>query len=182
MMPHRFKGDFSRLESEERKKLLPVEYILKEMNIQKGDTFIDFGCGIGYFSIPALEFVGEEGTVIAIDVSSEMLSELTKRAGNRKNLKIVHADTLREVMADIILLSMVLHEIENPKEFLRSCVASLKPHGRIMILDWQKHQIAGMGPPVEDRLAKEEVLQLAQMRYHEHPLHELVYFLELLPG
>ena len=179
-MPHRFKGDFSRLESEERKKLLPVEYILKEMNIQKGDTFIDFGCGIGYFSIPALEFVGEEGTVIAVDVSSKMLSELTKRAGNRKNLKIVHADTVRGLRADIILLSMVLHEIENPKEFLGICVSSLQPHGRIMVLDWQIQQTAGMGPPMEDRLAKEEVLKFAQMKYHEHRLHEWVYFLELL--
>ena len=88
-MSHRFKGDFSRLESKERKKLLPVKRILQEMSIQQGDTLIDFGCGIGYFSISALDFVGDEGEVIAIDISKEMLQELVKRAGHRKNLKII---------------------------------------------------------------------------------------------
>jgi len=180
MMPHRFTGDFSRLESEERKKILPVERILQEMNIQRGDTVIDFGCGIGYFSIPALDFVGEQGTVIAVDVSFDMLQELVKRAGHRKNLKIVHADSLIGLTADIILLSMVLHEVDTPKEFLQSCFAALKPSGRVMIIDWQKKETGLMGPPVEERLAKEEVIQLTPVKYREHAIHEWVYFLEFL--
>ena len=177
-MAHRFSGDFSRLESEERKKILPVGRILQEMNIQHGDTVIDFGCGIGYFSIPALDFVGEKGTVITIDVSPEMLQELVKRAGHRTNLKIVHADSVVGLTADIILLSMVLHEVDNPKELLQTCFAALKPYGRVMVIDWQKKETGFMGPPVEERLAKEEVLQLTQMKYREHPIHEWVYFLE----
>jgi ubiquinone/menaquinone biosynthesis C-methylase UbiE len=180
MMPHRFKGDFSRLESEERKQILPVGRILQEMNVQRGETLIDFGCGIGYFSIPALDFVGGEGTVIAVDVSDEMLQELVKRAGNRKNLKIVHSDSLIGLTANIILLSMVLHEIDNPKEFLQTCFKVLKPYGRVIVIDWQKKETGSIGPPVEDRLSKEEVIQLAQANYHDHPIHELVYFLEFI--
>ncbi len=104
MMPHRFKGDFSLLESKERKKILPVKRILQEMEIKKGDTLIDFGCGIGYFSNPALDFVGEKGKIIAIDVSNKMLKELVKRIGHRKNLKIIHGDSLIGIKANIILL------------------------------------------------------------------------------
>ena len=178
MMPHRFKGDFSRLESEERKKILPVGRILQEMNIQRGETMIDFGCGIGYFSIPALDFVGDEGTVIAVDISTEMLQELVKRADHRKNLKIVHADSLIGLVADCILLSMVLHEVNNPKEFLQTCFAALNPYGRVIVIDWQKKETGIMGPPVKIRLAKDEVLQLIKMNYHEHPIHEWMYFLE----
>ncbi len=181
MMPNRFKGDFSRLESEERKKILPVGHILQEMNIQRGDTLLDFGCGIGYFSIPALDFVGDEGSVIAVDVSIDMLQELGKRADYRKNLKIVHADSLIGLTANIILLSMVLHEVDNPKEFLQICFAVLKPHGRIIVIDWQKKETGLMGPPVEERLTKEEVIQLTQVNYREHPIHVWVYFLEFRP-
>ena len=178
MMPHRFKGDFSRLESEERKKILPVERILQEMKIKQGNTLIDFGCGIGYFSIPALDFVGESGTVIAVDASNEMLQELVKRSGHRKNLKIIYGDSLIGLKADIILLSMVIHEVNNPKELLETCFAALKPGGRVIVIDWQKKETGTMGPPVEERLAKEEVLQLIEMNYREHPISEWVYFLE----
>lgn len=177
-MSHRFNGDFSRLESKERKKILPPTRILEMMSLQRGDTLLDFGCGIGYFSIPALDVVGENGRVIAVDVSKEMLQELRRRAGQRKNLFIVHADSLAGLTADIILLSMVLHEVDNPKEFLKTCCAALRPSGRVVVIDWQKIDTGSLGPPVEERLAKEEVLRLTQMRYREHTLHEWVYFLE----
>jgi ubiquinone/menaquinone biosynthesis C-methylase UbiE len=177
-MPHRFDGIYSRLESEERKKMLPVQRILQEMNIQRGDTLIDFGCGIGYFSIPALEYVGDEGIIIAVDVSEEMLQELLRRAGHRKNLKIVHADSLLGLTANIILLSTVLHEVDNPKEFLQTCFAALKPYGRVIVIDWQKNKTGSMGPPPEDRLAKEEVIQFTPVKYTEHSINEWVYFLE----
>ena len=161
IMPHRFKGDFSRLESKERKKIMPADYLLQKMKIKRGDTLIDFGCGIGYFSIPALDFVGEKGTVVAIDVSKEMLQELARRVGNHKNLKIILADTLFGLEANIILLSMVLHEIANPKKLLNSCFKSLKTNGRVIVIDWHKKDTGIMGPPFEDRLAKEDVIKLA---------------------
>jgi ubiquinone/menaquinone biosynthesis C-methylase UbiE len=177
-MSHRFKGDFSRLEGEERKKILPAKRILQEIMIQSGDTFIDFGCGIGYFSIPALDFVGDEGSVIAIDISNDMLQELLKRTGYRKNLKIINGDSLVGLKANIILLSMVLHEVTNPKEFLQTCFAALKPNGRVIVIDWQKKETGTMGPPVKERLSKEEVVKLTDKNYVEHPIHELVYFIE----
>ncbi|KYK29090.1 hypothetical protein AYK20_00765 [Thermoplasmatales archaeon SG8-52-1] len=181
-MSHRFKGDFSLLENKERKKILPVEPILKEMRIKKGDTLIDFGCGVGYFSIPALDYVGEEGIVIAIDVSYDMLQELSKRIGHRKNLKIIQGDTLVGLTADIILLSIVLHEITNPKDFLYNCFETLKPNGRVIVIDWQKRKTGTMGPPVEDRLAREEVIKLTDTNYREHFINDWIYYLEFKKG
>jgi ubiquinone/menaquinone biosynthesis C-methylase UbiE len=179
-MPHRFTGDFSRLESAERKNMLPTEKILQEMKIRPGDTLMDFGCGIGYFSIPALEYVGTEGKVIAVDVSDQMLQELLRRAGPRKNLIILQADTLPLLEADIILLSTVLHEVDNPNFFLETCLTRLKPHGRVIVIDWQKIDNGLMGPPVEDRLAKEEVIGFTAMKYREHFINQWIYFLEFL--
>ena len=179
-MPHRFSGDFSRLESTERKKILPVDRILREMNIRQGDTVIDFGCGIGYFSIPLLDAVSDDGTVIAIDVSAEMLQELRKRGGARKNLQIVQADSLSGYTAHVILLSMVLHEVDDPHRFLQTCFATLKPSGRVFVIEWQKMQTGSMGPPIEERLAKEDILGITTVKYREHPLHEWVYFLEFI--
>jgi ubiquinone/menaquinone biosynthesis C-methylase UbiE len=178
-MAHLFQGDFSRLETAERKKMLPAFSILKEMNIRKGEMFIDFGCGIGYFSIPALDFVGPHGSVIAVDVSKEMLTVLARRAGVRKNLKLIQNDTVSGLSADIILLSMVLHEVDDPQAFIGFCRAVLKPCGRIFVIDWQRKETGFMGPPIEHRIAKEDVLGMASgMNYVDHLIHEWLYFLE----
>ena len=182
MMPHIFKGNPSLLESEERKKILPVKRILQEMNIKKGDTLIDFGCGIGYFSIPALDYVGEKGTVIAIDISNKMLKELFKRTGPRKNLRTIQGKSLDGLKANIILLSMVLHEVTDPKEFLYSCFKALKPNGRVFVIDWEKKETGTMGPAVEERLAKEDVIKLTDMIYRKHFIHDWIYFLEFIKG
>ena len=179
-MAHLFQGDFSRLDSKERKKILPARSILKELKIKKGDTLVDFGCGIGYFSIPALDFVGDNGTVIAIDVSEEMLKELAKRAGYKKNLLIIQSDSLIGFNADVILLVMVLHEVDNPDKFLLNCFEVLNPSGRVVVIDWQKMNTGSMGPPVEHRLDKESVLRMTKSKFIDHPIHKWLYFLEFM--
>ena len=62
-----------RLSSDERRKLIPPEKILNMMHLQKDDVLLDAGAGKGYFAIPALEYVGETGKVIAADISQQML-------------------------------------------------------------------------------------------------------------
>jgi ubiquinone/menaquinone biosynthesis C-methylase UbiE len=176
-MAHTFGGDFSRLESEKRKKILPVKKILEQISIRKGDIVIDYGAGIGYFAIPALDLVGEKGIVIAIDISGDMIKELRKRAGERCNLKVIEGDTLPEEKADVILLVNVLHELDSPGEFMRRCFAHLLPHGRVVVIDWQKKETE-MGPPADHRLSKEEVIALAKRKPVEHTIHDFLYFLE----
>ncbi|HQT45251.1 MAG TPA: class I SAM-dependent methyltransferase [Candidatus Micrarchaeota archaeon] len=177
-MAHVFEGDFSRLETAERKKILPAREILEEIGISRGETVMDFGCGIGYFSIPALDLVGEEGTVIAIDLSKERLAELKRRANGRKNLEIVNADNMDGIRsADVILAITVLHEIDGQREFVSKCMASLKPGGRLVVIDWAKEK-TDMGPPIEHRIGKEEVISMAGKAPLEHRIDGNLYFLE----
>ncbi|MFH1470816.1 MAG: methyltransferase domain-containing protein [Candidatus Micrarchaeota archaeon] len=176
-----FKGDFSRLDNEQRRERLPPTEILTRLGIKKGDTLLDFGCGIGYFSIPALEFVGNEGEVIAIDLSERMLGELKKRAGERRNLRLVQSDKLGGFKADIVLLVNVLHEVENPKEFLEDSFSNLKPNGRVVIIDAQKKAM-DTGPPLELRIALEELLSMTNKKRKQHPIHDSMYFVEFYLG
>lgn len=174
-MTHIFSGDFSKLESDTRKKLLPVKKILEIIAPKKGSTLIDFGCGIGYFSIPALDFVGIKGKVIAIDISDKMLDELKKRTIGISNIELVKSDKIK-MKADIILIVTVLHEVNNPKEFFISCFSHLNQGGKLVIIDWEKNDTE-IGPPKKHRIAKEEVLSWTNHKYIEHKLHSL-YFLE----
>jgi ubiquinone/menaquinone biosynthesis C-methylase UbiE len=178
-MAHVFHGSFKHLDDPERRSILPAQELLQQMGIKPGDTVLDFGAGIGYFSIPALDFVGESGKVIAIDLSKWMLKELRKRAGDQPNLIIAQARDLGTYTADIILLVTVLHEVDNPKIFLETCFKHLNPGGRVFVIDWQKKETPH-GPPMRIRIAKDEVLSLTQHPHREHPIHEYFYFLEFM--
>jgi len=176
-MAHVFHGSLKRLDDPERRRILPARELLEQMGIKQGDTVLDFGAGIGYFSIPALDVVGESGEVIAIDLSKRMLKELKRRAGERPNLVISQANDLGTYTADVILLVTVLHEVDDPKEFLESCFTHLNTGGRIFVIDWQKKETPH-GPPMSVRIAKTEVLSMTQHPHREHPIHEYFYFLE----
>jgi ubiquinone/menaquinone biosynthesis C-methylase UbiE len=51
-----------------------------EPYISEGDTELNVGPGMGYFFIPLAKIVGEKGRVITVDVQTEMLNALQKRA------------------------------------------------------------------------------------------------------
>ncbi len=176
-MAHVFHGDPRHLDRPARRKKLPALQILQEMGIKAGDTVLDFGAGIGYFSRPALDLVGPAGTVIAIDCSPRMLAELRRRVGQRPNLILCEGSDLGSWTADVILLVTVLHELDDPAVFLNSCFSHLRSGGRVVIIDWQKKRMLD-GPPMHERIAKDDLLRMTSRSYRDHPIHKAFYFLE----
>jgi len=176
-MAHPFHGDPSRLDNPRRRRLLPAKKILQAMDIYQGATIVDFGAGIGYFSIPALDLVGPSGQVIAIDRSPEMLAELRRRAGPRPNLTVVEGTDLALWTADRILLIAVLHELDDPASFLKECFAHLNPKGRLEVIEWQKKRMLD-GPPYTERIAKDDLLRMTNHPHRDLPIHPSLYFLE----
>ena len=53
--------------------------VLREY-VKAGSKVLDFGCGLGFFSIAMAKMVGEGGLVIAADLQDVTLKGLTKRA------------------------------------------------------------------------------------------------------
>lgn len=165
-MPHRFDpANMARLDDPERKKNLPPGDILLAMGLRRGDTFLDIGAGTGYFSFPAAEMVGEEGRVIATDLSDRMAGELSRRvaASGKKNIRVMltggDGPDLPEDSVDFAFLCNVMHEVENKKKLLLSIRKTLKKKGKIGIVEWRKEPTPN-GPPVTDRLDAEELSAL----------------------
>jgi predicted methyltransferase len=50
---------------EERHKWQDPEAILTEIGLKAGMTFLDIGCGDGFFALPAAEMVGQNGKIFA---------------------------------------------------------------------------------------------------------------------
>ena len=56
------------------------EVFLEDIDIKKGDVVLDFGCGTGYYTIPAVKMVKKEGKVYAMDKNIESMHKLMKIA------------------------------------------------------------------------------------------------------
>jgi len=60
------------------------ERTLREMGLRKGQTILDYGCGIGSFSITAAKMVGDEGVVYALDIHPLAIRAVEKKMDSDK--------------------------------------------------------------------------------------------------
>lgn len=163
-MAHKFDVNHKqKLDSAERKKLLPPEAVLQSLNISPGEVIADIGCGTGYFAILAAHIIGDDGKVFALDISDEMLAEVRQRA-KMAELTNVETVTVQEYnfplpaeTVTLCFMAFVLHESDNPSMMVQEAKRILKPTGQIAILEWEKKE-ALMGPPINHRLSREEVI------------------------
>lgn len=70
---------------------LLVKKVFKEIGVREGQKLLDFGCGSGYYTLPAAQLVGEEGIVYAVDKNNSKLEELEGKTHdlNLSNIEIV---------------------------------------------------------------------------------------------
>ena len=156
-----------RLLSEERKELLHPADLLRDLGLSRGDTLVDIGCGPGFFTIPAAQIVGPEGLVMAADIQGEMLTAVRSLAAEKDlhNVRVVKTSETEIPIppgsCDMALLAFTLDEIESHAIFLHRAARTLKPSGRLVVMEWEKREQES-GPPYADRLAPEDLLADAQ--------------------
>lgn len=153
--------------ADERQAALHPEALLRALGLRPGDTMADIGCGPGFFTLPAAEIVGAEGSVMAADIQGEMLTAVRSRAIER-GLHNVHLWKTSESdvpippeSCDLVLVAFTLNEIDHHATFLHRLARLLKPGGRLAVLEWEKRE-EPEGPPVGDRIAPDELLADAQ--------------------
>jgi len=150
-------GGFS-LDEATRRSWYNPESILNELH--SGMTFVDVGCGDGFFSILAAKKVGEKGRVYAIDVDSQAIEKLKLKASSEGLTNITtKAGKAEDTVfcshcADFIFYSMDLHDFSNPAKVLDNAWQMIKPTGMLVDLDWKKIAMP-FGPPVNIRFSEE---------------------------
>jgi len=107
--------------------------------IVEGNTILDIGPGMGYFSIPLARMVGEKGKVIAADIQPEMLEALRRRARRAgvEQQVITHlskTDSLGlNMQFDFVLAFWMFHEVPNQLAFFEEIRSLLKPSGKFLL-------------------------------------------------
>jgi ubiquinone/menaquinone biosynthesis C-methylase UbiE len=115
---------------------------LAAIGIARGSTVADVGAGSGYMTWRLAALVGPRGKVYANDIQPRMLDLL------RKNIEQRHLDNVETVLGapddprlpgpiDLALLVDVYHEFSEPQKMLEHLRDSLKPKGRLVLVEYR---------------------------------------------
>ncbi len=149
----------------ERRKWQNPEVILADIDVKAGLTFIDVGCGGGFFALPAARMVGQSGRVYGLDADANYIRELRELADKEdlNNLELTVGRAEDEVLcrscADIIFFGTVLHDFDDPTKVLENAKKMLSGTGQLVNLDWKKVPMK-LGPPLEKRFSEERATRL----------------------
>ena len=105
---------------------------------KRGDVILDYGCGIGFNTIPAAEIVGKDGMVYALDVHPLAIKSVDKKIREKalKNARTILSGLntgLPDESVDIVLLYNVLPMITNRPALIKELYRVLKPGGTLSV-------------------------------------------------
>ena len=133
--------------------------ILDALHLEGTSRVADLGAGTGYFSVRIAKRV-PEGKLFAVDIEPDMLRYLRERA-HHEHLNVivpilasVDSANLPEPV-DLVLVVDTYHHIDNRIAYFAKLKASLRPNGRLAIVDFKAD--SPDGPPPEHRVSPEKV-------------------------
>lgn len=178
-------SDLGLLESPDRDLWQRPDQIMDAMAIADASVVADIGAGSGWFTIRLARRVGPQGIVYAEDVQTEMINAITRRVA-REGLPNVRPvlglknDPRLPQKVDAVLIVDAYHEIENRVAVLTSLARSLKPQGRIGVIDF-KLDGTGPGPEPDERVSPDVVVKDAEQAglklIRQEPFLPYQYFL-----
>ena len=132
-----------RFETNSREIFAQRRKIVEAVSLHPGQTVADIGAGTGIFSWMFAEKVGPKGTVYAVEIAPAFLKYLGEQAHKRGQEKVVKPvrstqDTtnLAPSSIDVAFVCNTYHHFEHPGKVMASIHRSLRPGGRLVIIDF----------------------------------------------
>lgn len=131
------------LERSEREQEERPDLLIRELELKPGMLVADVGAGTGYLSWRMANEIGDRGKVLALDIQPEMLQILARKMKSRGVTNAVGVlgevddPKLPVAQVDLVLLADVYHELQFPYEMLARIAQSLKPGGRLVIVEYK---------------------------------------------
>jgi len=123
-----------------------TEELVNALEIPEGATVADIGAGTGYFTWRLARQVGPGGQVIAVDLQRSMLdrtAETVKQHG-LANVQFVRSTEKDPKLAprsiDVVFIAHSYHEFADPETMMEGVRRSLKPGGRLVIVEYAKEK------------------------------------------
>jgi len=112
--------------------------------IKPGMNALDFGCGMGYFSLHMAELAGPQGKITCVDIAQKMLDGVCGRAAKagvaeRVEMRLFDEKSYGlaglEGRMDFALAFAVVHEVPDAKNFFLLLTATLKPEANVLVAE-----------------------------------------------
>ncbi len=153
-----------RLERPDRIPGLRIDDVVACLELKPGDVVADIGAGTGAFSIPFAKAVAPSGKVLAQEIWPDLLDYIAEKAEKEHvaNLETVLGQgddpLLPENQVDVVFFHDVFHNVVDRPGYLKILVSSLKPGGRIAIIEQEfDDPIAQRWDVPENRITPEQV-------------------------
>lgn len=150
-----------RFEKPERLAELDPTGTLKRFGLKEGQTVCDIGAGTGIFTFPAAELTRNK--VYALDIDDGMLDIIKGKIKKERTRNVIpmkgDGETLdfEDRSVDLVLMVTVFHHISDKPGLLREIRRVLTEEGRFALIEFH-NRVTPSGPPVGNRIGKEEVL------------------------
>lgn len=118
--------------------LYKEDTILDMLELGGDEIVVDIGGGTGHVAEHLSEHCRK---IFVLDESQKMLSHVA----DRKNIETIHGDALNSTFdnnsIDVVVMTDVMHHIENQTKLIREMHRILKSEGKIVIYDFNKAHV-----------------------------------------
>jgi ubiquinone/menaquinone biosynthesis C-methylase UbiE len=121
---------------------IEVPQLVQLLELEPGMAVADVGAGFGAWTMRFARWLGPAGRVYATDVGAAQIAAL-RDVVQREGLSTVtvlegasDATNLPAACCDAILVRDAYHHFTQPEAMIRSLAASLKPGGRLAVIDF----------------------------------------------
>ena len=133
--------------------------VIEALGLKRGQTVADIGAGTGYFTVRLAKSEAAP-TVYAADIEPSMVSYLSERAAQEHLSNVVAVQAAADTPnlpepVDLVLIVDTFHHIGGREVYFRKLATSLKPGGRVAIVDFRPD--SPEGPPKEFRFTPEQI-------------------------
>ena len=149
--------------------LIDSDKLFRELDLQKGITFLDVACGRGAYCLSVSDIIGPNGIVYAVDLWEEGIESL-KAAAEEKGVHNISAFVsnagqripVEDDSIDACLMATVLHDFVEDQineGVLGEIARVIKPAGILAVMEFKKIE-GPPGPPKHIRLSPEDVVAM----------------------
>jgi putative heme-binding domain-containing protein len=121
-----------------------TEALVDALEIRAGAVVADIGAGTGYFTWRLAQRVGPAGKVVAVDIQQKMLdlaADTVKQHGFTNVEYVLGSESdprLPPRSLDMVFIAYSYHEFAQPETIMEAVRRSLKPAGRLVIVEYAK--------------------------------------------
>jgi ubiquinone/menaquinone biosynthesis C-methylase UbiE len=132
--------------------------VIAALNLKQGQLVADIGAGTGYFAVRLAKSAAAP-KVYAADLEPSMVSYLRERATKEGLNNVIAVQSAADQPnlpepVDLVLIVDTYHHIGDRETYFRNLAKSVKPGGRVAIIDFKPD--SPEGPPKEFRFPVEK--------------------------